>query len=53
MTERTDHIFLCDSGNCLCKTTLSITDEQYSRRFYFSKSLECPVCARRAYEVET
>lgn len=49
--ERHDHLFVCEAGDCLCETRLSITDEQYKRRFHFSESLACPVCGRGAYPV--
>ena len=49
--ERVDYPFVCTNGDCLCQVTLSITHEQYNSRFYFSRTMECPVCARIMYEV--
>ena len=49
--ERTNYLFICTNGDCLCQVTLSITPEQYKSRFYFSRTMECPICARKMYEV--
>jgi hypothetical protein len=51
-SPRHDHIFICENGSCLAQATLSITDEQYQSRFYFSPAMDCPVCARKMYETE-
>ena len=52
-SPRHDHTFICENGICLAQITLSITDEQYESRFYFSPLLPCPVCGvGKMYETE-
>lgn len=52
-SPRHDHTFICENGICLAQITLSITDEQYESRFYFSPLLPCPVCGvGNMYETE-
>jgi hypothetical protein len=51
VNERSDYIFLCENGDCLCQATLSLTRDQYKTRFYFAASIACPNCSRKMYEI--
>lgn len=51
---RETHHFLCERGDCLAEVALTLTHEQYERRFYFGKKIlsPCPVCGGDMYEVK-
>jgi hypothetical protein len=36
--------FLCDNHSCLAELNVNLTDIDYSNRFYFTESLNCPIC---------
>lgn len=48
---KSPHTFLCTNGECLCELTMSVSQEDFDRRFYFKKTMPCPICARGMYEV--
>lgn len=50
--SRKAYKFLCKNFDCMSEVSLTLTEESYKRRFYFSNIMPCPVCARDMYQVE-